>query len=340
MTPSSVRDPHALTALRRRQASTQPASTAVISGGAPIGVIACPDAIGGRLSTWDRRVLGAARRIADATGTGVLVVARAELSDDVGAAGADAIATLQPGVRTDHIADVLGRIFQGRRASHLVFPDSESGGELGRRLAARMNVRPNTGVWRIKKDRAVCLTGWKGGEHESELSRVILLADGAEPPYTGDKRDVRPLPTQTDIPAKDAGARIVKEWRLSAADVDLQDAELVIGGGLGVLDWSKLKEVAGKVGASYGASRPVVDQGILPRSRQIGATGALLNARCYIALGISGAPQHLEGIKACDFVIGVNTDKNSPISRRADLFIQADADDVLAKMVDLVRERS
>ena len=203
--------------------------------------------------------------------------------------------------------------------------------------SARIGDRANARVWRIRDSRATCLTGWDGGEYERELSRVLLIADGAEPPYSGSKRRVRVIPFGECNTSRSSQAQIAREWRLSPEEVDLQDAELVVGGGLGIKSWTMLKEVAGNLGASFGASRPVVDKGVLPRSLQIGATGALLNARCYIALGISGAPQHLEGLKRCDFVVGVNMDNDCPMAQRADLFIQADADEVLVKLGDLAR---
>jgi len=163
------------------------------------------------------------------------------------------------------------------------------------------------------------------------------MADGAEPSYAGRKRRVREIPLAKRDFSRPSRTQVAREWRLSPDEVEIQDAELVVGGGLGVTRWTVLKEVAGSLGASFGASRPVVDQGVLPRSLQIGATGSLLNARCYIALGISGAPQHLEGLKRCDFVVGVNMDNDCPMAQRADLFIQADADEVLVKLGELAR---
>ena len=331
-----VRDPRALQSSLRKE-SAEPRDDLINAEPRPLRVIACPDALGGRLSAWDRRILGTARRLADSIASDVLVVARHPLTDDVGSAGADASTTFeaQPSIESD--IDALCALLESHDASHIVFPDTETGGDYGRRLAARIGDRANARVWRIQSHRATCLTAWEGGEYERQLSRVLLIADGAEAPYAGSKRRVRSIELDTFNPSAAPRLSVVREWRLSPDEVELQDAELVVGGGLGIKSWSVLKEVASDLGASFGASRPVVDTGILPRSFQIGATGALLNARCYIALGISGAPQHLEGLKRCDFVVGVNLDNDCPMAQRADLFIQANADDVLVKLGELAR---
>jgi electron transfer flavoprotein alpha subunit len=336
MSSFPVRDPRALHALLRKPSSS-PRDDLGNTEERPLRVLACPDALGGRLSSWDRRILGTARRLADGMASDVLLIARNVMSDDVGSAGADALTMVDEHLSIEEGVDVLCELLESHSATHIIFPDSDVGGDYGRRLAARVGDRANARVWRIRDNRATCLTGWDGGEYERELSRVLLLADGAEAPYTGVKRRVRDVRLGERNPAQKPRMQVAREWRLSPDEVDLQDAELVVGGGLGIKSWTALKEVAGNLGASFGASRPVVDKGILPRSFQIGATGALLNARCYIALGISGAPQHLEGLKRCDFVVGVNLDNDCPMAQRADLFIQADADDVLAELGELAR---
>ena len=77
----------------------------------------------------------------------------------------------------------------------------------------------------------------------------------------------------------------------------------------------------------------VVDAGHLPRERQVGASGTLVTARCYLALAISGAPQHLEGIAACDQVIAVNRDPGCDMMKRADLAVVGDVDAIVPALL-------
>lgn len=332
MNQAVIRNPHARQQARSLPAHALPAPAPVASR-QRLGVIVCPDTIGGRLSGWDRRALGTARRLADRSSVGVLAIVGPDLTDDLATTGVDAMTTVDHAAGVESVIDRLCDAFVAHEALHVVLPDSERGGDLGRRLAARLGRRPATHVWQVQRQRVTSLTGSRRGAYEAELGTVLLVADGAERPYAGERRVVRSV----ELPPLDgaehgASMRTLREWRLPPGDVTLGDAEFVVGGGLGVGDWSTLKQVASNLGASFGASRPVVDKGTLDRSRQVGATGSLLAARCYIALGISGAPQHLEGLKDCNLVIAVNLDKDAPIARRADVFIQADANGVLRQL--------
>lgn len=337
MSPLPIRNPHALRTNRTVPAIAS-AAPLPVQDRRPVGVIVCPDALGGRLSLWDRRALGAARRLADDADGSVLAIARDDCTDDLGSAGADARAVLDRAMPVEQAVAALCNLLQSSGARCLMLPDSEIGGDLGRRIAAKIGERPNTAVWKIQDLRATSLTGSRRGAYVGDVHRVLLVADGAEAPYAGARRAVVAVPFGPTAPALASPFIPGREWRLPPGEVALEDAEFVIGGGLGVVDWSLLQKVASDLGASFGASRPVIDKGILARSRQIGATGAMLGARCYIAMGISGAPQHLEGLKQCDFVIGVNRDKDSPIARRADIFIQADADAILQRLAELTQK--
>jgi electron transfer flavoprotein alpha subunit len=81
-----------------------------------------------------------------------------------------------------------------------------------------------------------------------------------------------------------------------------------------------------------------VDDGFMPRNRQVGATGTWVTARVYLAVGISGAVQHLQGIGACDKVVAVNMDPACDMVKRADLSVIGDSTKILAALLDLVRQ--
>ncbi len=101
-----------------------------------------------------------------------------------------------------------------------------------------------------------------------------------------------------------------------AADVDVTKAEILVGAGRGVQEKANLamlEELAVVLGGAVCASRPIVDQGWLPRTRQVGRSGATVKPRLYLALGISGAPEHVEGMKDSELIVAVNTDPTAPI---------------------------
>ena len=114
----------------------------------------------------------------------------------------------------------------------------------------------------------------------------------------------------------------------------LESARFIIAAGNGVTDWNSFGELAKALGATVGASRVVCDRGFLPRDRQVGSSGTLVSSRVYIALGISGAVQHLDGIHDVEFVISVNSDPGAPIHSRAVLPIVADANAVVQHLLE------
>ncbi len=112
-----------------------------------------------------------------------------------------------------------------------------------------------------------------------------------------------------------------------AIGVDLAKAEIVVGAGRGVgtkENMEVITRLAEVLGAEIGATRPVTDAGWVEAFRQIGTTGQVVSPKLYIACGISGAIQHLAGIKLSEFIVAVNTDKDAPIGEVADVLVVAD----------------
>ncbi len=109
--------------------------------------------------------------------------------------------------------------------------------------------------------------------------------------------------------------------------VDLSKAEIIVSAGRGVGKPENIKiiaDLAAKLGGEYGASRPVVDAEWVEHNRQVGTTGQTVSPKLYVACGISGAIQHLAGMKKSDFVVAINTDRDAPISEIADVLVVSD----------------
>lgn len=125
--------------------------------------------------------------------------------------------------------------------------------------------------------------------------------------------------------------RAVGLERPEAADVDITRAEKIVAVGRGIESKDNLElaeELAEALGAVVAASRPLVDAGWLPRSRQVGKSGLKVKPRLYLALGISGAPEHLEGMRDAELIIAVNKDPKAPIFDVAHYGVVADLFDV------------
>jgi electron transfer flavoprotein alpha subunit len=121
----------------------------------------------------------------------------------------------------------------------------------------------------------------------------------------------------------------------------LTDAEIVVSGGRGMKaadKWAPLEELAGILGAATACSRPVSDEGWRSHSEHVGQTGKIIGPNVYIALGISGAIQHLGGVSASKHIIAINTDKDAPIFEAAEYGMIADVHQVLPKLIEAVKE--
>ena len=116
----------------------------------------------------------------------------------------------------------------------------------------------------------------------------------------------------------------------------IEDAKILVSCGRGVKDVCPARELAGKLSGSLSSSRALVDIGVLEHNRQVGQTGKTVRPEAYLAFGISGAIQHLAGMEESEFIVAVNTDKNAPIFKVANLGIVADAAAVLKNLNKLL----
>jgi electron transfer flavoprotein alpha subunit len=134
---------------------------------------------------------------------------------------------------------------------------------------------------------------------------------------------------------------VVKDKQKQAGKIVLTDADIVVSGGRGMKspdNWSPLVELATLLGAATACSRPVSDEGWRPNEEHTGQTGKIIAPNLYIAVGISGATQHLAGISSSKFIVAINTDKDAPIFEAAQYGIVGDAMKVLPKLVAAVKE--
>ncbi len=125
------------------------------------------------------------------------------------------------------------------------------------------------------------------------------------------------------------------------SSVDLEEAEIIIAGGRGMAEgehWELIQRLADTLGGSVGGSRMALDFGLIERNRLVGQTGKTVRPKLYMAIGISGASQHLGGMKDSEKVIAINIDRQAPIIKSADLAIEADAHKLLPLLIEELKE--
>jgi electron transfer flavoprotein alpha subunit len=301
-------------------------------------ILVVPDLVGGRLTTHDRDLLGLAHKLASAGGAVLAVVFGEHKETTFETAGVDRLLQFEgaqySGYSPEQQVQALTAIERQFQPRHWLLPDSRTGGgELGRRLAAQLGERPATRVWQVTDEHCIGRAGAGQQDLVRPLARVILAATECAEPVSETRHEALPISLDNDVARclpriEDLGAVAV-----DPAATPMAEAEFIVSGGNGVKDWDLFHRATQALGATEGASRVAVDDGHMARNRQVGATGTWVTARVYLAVGISGAIQHLQGIGACDKVVAVNLDAGCDMIKRADLSVIGDSAAILAALI-------
>jgi electron transfer flavoprotein alpha subunit len=134
----------------------------------------------------------------------------------------------------------------------------------------------------------------------------------------------------------------IVQFMKSEVAVNLVEADIIVSGGRGVgkpEGFGVLRDLAGALGAALGASRAAVDSGWIPQEHQVGQTGKTVKPKIYIACGISGAIQHLAGMRTSDCIVAINKDAEAPIFKIASYGIVGDYNQVVPKLIDQFKKR-
>ncbi|WP_312932647.1 electron transfer flavoprotein subunit alpha/FixB family protein [Pseudomonas sp.] len=300
-----------------------------------------PDMVGGRLGAHDKDLLGLAHSLAGQDGAVLAIVFGEHKETAFGNAGVDRLLVIEgdafKGYAPEQLVQGLRAVDNQFAPQHWLLPDSRAGGgELGRRLAAAMGERPATRVWQVKDGECIGRAGAGQQDMQRPAARVILASSECADPVSDTRHEA--LPVELSAPVARSLSRIedLGSVAVDPAAIAMAEAEFIVSGGNGIKDWNLYHQATAALGATEGASRVAVDDGHMPRNRQVGATGTWVTARVYMAIGISGAIQHLQGIGACDKVIAVNMDPGCDMIKRADLSIIGDSTAILQALIEAV----
>jgi electron transfer flavoprotein alpha subunit len=196
--------------------------------------------------------------------------------------------------------------------------------------------RPATRVWQVGENQCIGRAGAGREDLLRPLARVILAAQECAEPVSDTRHEVLPLQLAVSLMSAPARIQDLGAVAVDPAAIAMAEAEFILSGGNGVQDWEVFHRAALALGATEGASRVAVDDGFMPRDRQVGASGIWVTARVYLAVGISGAIQHLQGIGACDKVVAINLDPGCDMIKRADLSVIGESAEILQALIEAV----
>ncbi len=310
----------------------------------------------GRISEITFEVLALGRELADGLGVkleAVLLGSKVEtLTSGLGKAdrvvAVDHIALAEPVPET--YANVLAALARERRPEALLIGLTNVTMGMGTLVAAQLGspvVNFCTGA-AVRNGRLSAHCVLYGGKIEADVAMdeavvpaVICVWPGARSPERG--RADRQPPVETVAVEVAAARTVFRRYIEPAADqVDITRQTILVAVGRGIQSLDNLApaaELAEALGGAVCGSRPVVDQGWLPLSRQVGKSGLTVKPKLYIAAGISGAPEHVEGMRDSELIIAINSDQQAPIFNVADLGIVGDAADVLPALTEAIRTR-
>lgn len=171
---------------------------------------------------------------------------------------------------------------------------------------------------------------------------VLGILPGVRPAENGRSDSVATVEQASVTLADGPRVRLKKYIEPEAGDVDISRQDILVSVGRGIQTQDNIslaQELAQALGGVVSGSRPVIDQGWLPLTRQVGKSGATVKPKLYLALGISGAPEHVEGMKDASLIIAVNTDPHAPIFNIAHYGVVADLFDFVPPLTGEIKKR-
>jgi electron transfer flavoprotein alpha subunit len=323
-------------------------------------ILVIADVEGGELSPATFEVTGKARAIADAAGGRVDCLVMGEGVDAMAAAlfarGVNRVLAADhaelKSYRFPTFVRVAAQAVKEEGPGLVLIPSTFKGKELAAGLAALLDCGLAVDVTAIEaagdgfRFERPCFGGNRVAEVTSLAAPVVAAvrpkAFPAPAPGDGTSGEVKPI--AVELPADSTAQVKVLDFIAGGGEgeVSLQDAEVVVSGGRGLgkaENFSQVRELATALRGAVGASRAVVDAGWIPYEHQVGQTGRTVTPRLYIACGISGAIQHLAGMRSSDVIVAINKDPEAPIFKVASYGIVGDLFEVVPKLTAKIKER-
>jgi len=243
-------------------------------------------------------------------------------------------------------SSAISEIAQTENSRVIIISNNNTGKSIAPRLSVRLKAGVGSGVSKLPLN-LIPFTVYKRTYSGNAYAHVVIKTDVKIITLAQNSFDVIDTPNNAVIEKLNVSVdgsllkTFVKDVQKQTGKILLTDADIVVSGGRGMKspdNWPALVELASLLGAATACSRPVSDEGWRSHDEHTGQTGKIIAPNLYIALGISGATQHLAGISSSKYIVAINTDKDAPIFEAAQYGIVGDAMKVLPKLVAAVKE--
>jgi electron transfer flavoprotein alpha subunit len=273
-----------------------------------------------------------------------------ELCASLGSYGATKVFRVEgPEGLAQPVVDAMAKVAQDNDHDYLLFGGGLLGFEIGAGLAARLDAGVVMEVTEVAaqdgklvakrpilKDSEVANV-----QYRSKVGVIIGRLNAFEVRETG-SADAAVEDVPVEFAPHSLKATMVQRGEQRGADVNIEDADILVAGGRGLgkaEGFQQLEELAGVLGGAVAATRAVVDAGWYPYAAQIGQTGKTVAPKLYLAAGISGAIQHKVGMQSSENIVAINKDSNAPIFEFSDLGIVGDLNKIVPKLTEAVRAK-
>jgi electron transfer flavoprotein alpha subunit len=294
-------------------------------------------------------MLAAARQLAHSTSSGVTAVLLGHNAQGLaGNLGADKVLYMDHPALVEFTSDAYQTALAGLIQEHspraVLFGHSSIGMDLASGLSAKLGL-PMLSSCRTFSDEGIFTCQICGGKimAEGALPGSTVLVTMVPGGYKTEQGQSAQAPVVTSIPAPTlAGLRVTLKQYIEpdTSDVDITKEKMLVSVGRGIQNKDNIEiasELAAALGCAVSSSRPVVDQGWMPTTRLVGKSGKHVKPKIYLALGISGAPEHVEGMGDSEVIIAVNTDPNAPIFNIAKYGTTTDMFDLVPVLTEKVK---
>ncbi|MBS3849462.1 FAD-binding protein [Devosia sp. BSSL-BM10] len=247
--------------------------------------------------------------------------------------GVDKVLTLKGYLVADSLATQLSTL--AVRYHYVVASAGSVGKDVVPRLAATLDLMPVTDVVKILGPTSFERPIYAGNAVQTvtdtqDKHLLTLRASAFRPAAGGNAAPIEALDGSVQ-----AVARLLSSDRTESDTADLATAQIVVGGGIALgsaENFQLVENLAKKLGAAVGATRAAVDAGYAPNDWQVGQTGKIIAPDLYIAIGISGALQHLAGIQGAKKIVAINTDPEAPLVKLADIALIGDLFEIIPQL--------